>query len=183
MLDSGMGSPFCSPAREHHTGGFLNCLSELWKADFCHSHQIVKHSHECFILLLPKLPFGMCVGAVASWLRDPWACLVFPRVQHHHIIWPSSTGQCAHLADRGVVGIWKKQPQQKLKIQVDNIKGIGQQTNKHYPESVHKKETAKLRLIPLSLPPVQKHTDMSLIATCSSVWLTWISQAVTRLWM
>lgn len=112
MLDSGKGSLFCSPGKKMmsnrgvaplsaHADGFLTAA--LW-----YSHQVVKHSHECFVLLLPKLPFGMCGGAVTSWLRDPWTCLVFPRVQHHHIIWPSSTGQRAHLQDRGVEGIQKK---------------------------------------------------------------------------
>lgn len=73
------------------------CKSWKFSLTVLCTHQVVEHSHESLKLLLPDLPLGVCRGPVSGWLWDSWACLVFPRVQHHQIIWPSSAGQCSHL--------------------------------------------------------------------------------------
>lgn len=60
-------------------------------------------------------------GPVTSWLRDLWAWLVFPRVQHHQIIWPSSAGQCSYLQNiKG--GIQTDQTIERSRIQKQNQK-------------------------------------------------------------
>lgn len=61
------------------------------------AYQVVEHSHESLILLLPDLPLGLCRGTVAGRLWDPWTGFVFRRVQHHQIVWASSAGHCSHL--------------------------------------------------------------------------------------
>lgn len=190
MLDSGKGSLFCSPGEKKNSikQGFCSTVSPRW---WIFKSWLLLFSPSC-----QAFSWVLHTPAPQAAIWDVWRschqlapgpvdvpCISPGPASPHYLAlqhWPV----CAPTRQR-CGGNTREKPQDRkyrwtIKWGYDDT-----QNDKYtwiYVKLAEKRRT-KMKLNPIVFFPTQINIDMSLIPTWSSVWLTWISQAVTRLWM